>query len=108
MGMAMTILSFSLLGRFVGVADRPLRPSDLHPARVWEEVEDRFHRSWDSLVKYYENLRVVIEIQNRLGEWTEDSDQASGSGALRPETQNPLAPLPTDLEPEARERTEGR
>lgn len=108
MGMAMTILSFSLLGKFVGVPDRPLRPADLHPARVWEEVEDRFHRSWDRLVKYYENLRVVIEIQNRLGEWTEDSDQAGGSGALRPETQNPLAPLPTDLEPEARERTEGR
>ncbi len=70
MGMAMTILSLSLLGKFIGLPDRPLRPADLNPVRVIETVEDRFHRAWDRVLKYYDSLRVVYEIQNRLSEWT--------------------------------------
>lgn len=75
MGMAMTILSFSLLARFIGAADRPFRPSDLNPARIMETVEDRFHQVWDHAVRYYENLRVVYEIQNRLDDWREGEDE---------------------------------
>jgi len=76
MGMAMTILSFSLLGRAVGLPDEPLSPSDLHPRQVWESVDDRVHRTWDRIVKYYDNLRVVIEIQSRLNEWTDEQEPA--------------------------------
>ena len=93
MGMAMTILSFSLLGRAIGLPDQPLRPEDLHPARVWAAVDDRVHRTWDRVVKYYDNLRVVIEIQNRLREWTADQRDAAGE-------------VPSSGEPE--ERTESQ
>jgi hypothetical protein len=75
MGMAMTILSFSLLGKFAGIPDRPLRPSDLQPTMVWAAVDDRLHRTWDGVVKYYESLRLVYEIQSRLSEWTEEEQQ---------------------------------
>jgi anti-sigma factor RsiW len=71
MGMAMTVLSFSMLARFAGIEPRQLKPSDLDPVKIWMAVDDRAHRAWDKTVKYYENLKLVIEVQSRLKEWTE-------------------------------------
>lgn len=75
MGMAMTILSFSMLERFAGIDVRQLRPSDLAPAAVWAAIDDRAHRSWERVVKYYENLKLVYEVQTRLQEWTEQEEE---------------------------------
>ncbi|HYO82316.1 MAG TPA: anti-sigma factor [Bryobacteraceae bacterium] len=75
MGMAMTILSFSMLGRLAGIEVRQLEPSDLHPAAVWRAADQRAHRAWERAVKYYENLRLVYEVQTRLQEWTEQEEQ---------------------------------
>lgn len=66
MGMAMTILSFAMLGRCTGLQVQQIRPSDLNPQLVWNGLEDKAYRSWDRTVKYYENLRVVYEIETRL------------------------------------------
>jgi anti-sigma factor RsiW len=74
MSMAMTVLSFAMLGRFSGIEVRQLKPSDLDPVKVWMTTEDRAHRVWDRAVKYYENLRVVFEIQTRLKEWTDQAE----------------------------------
>jgi anti-sigma factor RsiW len=71
MGMAMTILSFAMLGRFSGIEVRQLHPSDLDPVKVWMAAEDRVQRGWERTVKYYENLRVVYEIQTQLKEWSD-------------------------------------
>ena len=79
MGMAMTILSFSMLGQFAGVNVRQLRPADLDPVKVWAAVDDQVHRTWQRAVKYYENLRLVYEIQSRLKEWTEEEEEAQRS-----------------------------
>ena len=80
MGMAMTILSFSMIARFAGIEPRQLRPSDLDPAKIWANVDDRAHRVYDRAMKYYENLRLVIEIQSRLKEWS-DQEQSSAPSA---------------------------
>lgn len=99
MGMAMTILSFSLLGRFAGIPDRSLRADDLRPAKILEAVDDRFHGIWDRLVKYYDNLRVVYEIQNRLSEWTGGEEPAS------PAAREPMSlPEKTVTSPDVGER----
>jgi len=101
MGMAMTILSFSLLSRFAGVPDRPLQASDLHPVRVWQQVNDRMHRTWDGIVKYYDNLRVVIEIQNRLNEWSVDAPEAGEETLVPPEAEvfpNSRTTVPEEVE----------
>ena len=76
MGMAMTVLSFSMLARFAGIEPRQLRPSDLDPVKMWVSLDNRAHRTWDRTVKYYDNLLFVIEIQSRLRDWSEQ-DQAS-------------------------------
>ena len=70
MGMAMTVLSFAMIGRFTHV--RQLTPADLDPVKVWTAAEDRVVRWYDRGVKYYESLRVVYEIQARLKEWAEE------------------------------------
>lgn len=81
MGMAMTILSFSMLGRLTGVEIRRLTPQDLEPARVWSTLEDKAYRTWERAKKYYESLRVVYEIQQTLNDWSESQEAAPGQGA---------------------------
>ncbi|MBL8176263.1 MAG: zf-HC2 domain-containing protein [Bryobacterales bacterium] len=75
MGMAMTILSFAMLGRFAGIEARQLRASDLHPVKVWEAAEDKMHRSWNRAVKYYESLRIVYEVQSMLRDLSSDEEE---------------------------------
>jgi anti-sigma factor RsiW len=81
MGMAMTVLSFAMLGRITGVQARQLKPSDLDPVKVWNAAEDRVHRLWERGVKNYENLRLVYVIQTRLKEWSEEQPD---NGAPQP------------------------
>jgi anti-sigma factor RsiW len=76
MGMAMTVLSFAMLGRITGVQVRQLKPSDLDPVKVWVAAEDHAHRVWDRGMKYYENLRLVYVIQTRLKEWSDEQPAA--------------------------------
>jgi hypothetical protein len=47
---------------------------DLDPVKIWVSVDDQAHRAWNRAVKYYENLRLVFEIQSRLQEWTEQEE----------------------------------
>ncbi len=75
MGMAMTILSVSMLAQAFGLEVRQLRAADLEPVRIWAGVEDGAHRQWSRVVKYYENVRVVYEIQSRLKEWADQEEQ---------------------------------
>jgi len=70
MGMAMTVLSFAMIGRFTQV--RQLTPADLDPVKVWTAAEDRVVRWYNRGVKYYDSLKVVYEIQTRLKEWAEE------------------------------------
>ena len=79
MGFAMTILSFSMLVRFAGFEDKPLKPADLNPMKIWAAADDRVHRSWQRALKYYESLRVVYEVQSRFKEWTGAGRRSSGS-----------------------------
>ena len=74
MGMAMTLLSFAMLARFVAPM-RQLRPEDLQPARIWAALDDRVYRGWQRSVKFYENLRFVYQIQSRLRDWQQEQDQ---------------------------------
>jgi hypothetical protein len=82
MGMAMTVLSFSMIARFAHIEPRQLSRADLDPVKIWAGIDDRAHRMWDRSVKYYDNLRLVIEIQSRLKEWT-DQEQAQAADATK-------------------------
>ena len=74
MGMAMTILSFAMLARFVAPS-RQLRASDLAPAKVWASLEDRAYRSWERSVKFYESIKFVYQIQTKVRDWQQQQDE---------------------------------
>jgi hypothetical protein len=107
MGMAMTILSFSMLGRFAGIPNRKIQASDLEPARIVATLEDKAWRAWDRAKKYYESLRFVFEIRQTLNEWNENAEDTAGSqgggttpvkpdtGAAAPANSGQAAPAPS-------------
>ena len=81
MGMVMTILSFSMLGRFAGIPARQIKPQDLEPARIVAALEDKALRSWQRVVKYYQGLRLVYEMQQALRDWTSEEEPAKTGNA---------------------------
>ena len=81
MGMAMTILSFAMLQRCTGVQVQHIQPADLSPIRIWDGVEDKVVRVKDRAVKYYENIRLVYEIETRLKDLQEQQEMARDRNA---------------------------
>ena len=99
MSMAMTIVSLAMLARFV-TPIRNIRAQDLQPAAVWAGLEDRAYRVWGRALKFYDNLKVVYEIQSTLKQWQQTNEDQQGPAAQPParETINdrklPVRPLP--------------
>lgn len=91
MGMVMTILSFSMLGRFAGIPARQITRADLEPARIWQVLEDKSARTYDRAVKYYQSLRLVYEMQQTLKDWTGE-DEARKTNEAAPKTEGPIEP----------------
>jgi anti-sigma factor RsiW len=93
MGMAMTVLSFAMLERCTGVKVQNIQAADLSPVRVWGGVEDRAVRLKDRVVKSYENLRVVYEIETRLKDLEQQQEtvddrpqkRSAGQSGARPD-----------------------
>jgi hypothetical protein len=98
MGMAMTILSFSMLGRFAGIPARQLKPSDLEPVKIWAALDDKMHRSWQRAVQYYESIRLVYEIQSTLKDWTEPADVQGKGGVSSPGSDGKATPVEGPIE----------
>jgi hypothetical protein len=83
MSMAMTIVSFAMLARFV-MPMKAIHAEDLKPAAVWAGLEDRAYRTWGRALKFYDNLKVVYEIQATLKEWQQQNEDQQASGPLKP------------------------
>jgi len=103
MGLAMTILSFSLLKPFVPQGLRQLKPSDLSPSAVWTSLDDRAHRAWARTVKYYENLKVVYQIQTMLREWQQQDEEQKPAAAPEINRKTDDRKLPVKASPKAAE-----
>lgn len=99
MGMAMTVLSFAMMGRFAGVEVRQLKPSDLDPVKIWVALDDRAHRTWERGVKYYQSIRLVFEIQTRLKEWGDQADAERGGQVQTPAPGGTNPGAPSDRQP---------
>jgi hypothetical protein len=75
MSMALTFLSFAMIGKLVGVESKPFRQADLNPVRLWLNLEDSAQHAWMRTVKYYEGMRLVYEVQSRYKEWAEQEEE---------------------------------
>lgn len=108
MGMAMTILSFSMIGKMAGIPQRPLSAADLEPGRILASIDTKAHRAYDRLVKYVDNLRLVYEIQSRLGEWSAQEEQASAEQGRRNRRIEPAIPAVTPPDATEDDKRESR
>jgi hypothetical protein len=95
MGMALTIFSFSMMARCSGISPRQLRPGDMDPKKIWASLDDRAHRGWERSVKFYENIKVVYEIQSRLRDWTDQQDEEDRNAAARRPVEERRVPVST-------------
>jgi hypothetical protein len=91
MSAAMTVLSFSMLTRFVPV--RQLTKADLRPSEVWASLDDRSHRAWARTVKYYENLKVVYQIQTLLRDWQQQAEDSKPAAPAQPKPDDRKLPV---------------
>ena len=81
MSAVMTVLVFATLARFVTPVYR-FRPADLRPSAMWGALEERAYRAWGRAEKFYDNLKVVYQIQSTLREWQQrDDEQAPAAPA---------------------------
>lgn len=106
MGMAMTILSFAMLVRFVAPI-RQLTPKDVDPAAVWRTLDDRVYRAWQRTVKFYESMRLVYQIQTTVQEWQQqqDSEAAMEADAIGRKADNRRVPVRAPEEPAGKSGT---
>ena len=84
MGMALTMVSFSMMAKCAGISPRQLRPADMDPKKVWASLDDRAMRAWTRSVKFYEDIKFVYEIQSSLREWTDQQEEEDRNAAQRP------------------------
>jgi hypothetical protein len=86
---AMAFFSITLTLNLTGVHLTDLRASDLTPANL----KHSFFHANASVVRYYENLRVVYELESRLNEFKRSSD-SDNPPAARPDTKEDSGKTP--------------
>lgn len=91
MGMAMTVLSFAMLERCTGIRVQHIDAADLNPMTIVHGIDDRVVRVKDRTVKYYENLRLVYDIDTRLQEMEEENEQTRAKNAAARTDQTPAS-----------------
>lgn len=94
MGMAMTILSISMLSRVAGVQVRQLEAADLNPVSIWHGIDNQAHRVWDRGVKFYQNLRFIYEIMGQLRSSDEQEEEPPKEGEAPAERRIEPSPAP--------------
>ena len=73
MGMAMTVLSFSMLFRFMGPV-KPPKIDDFRPAAIWSGIVTRVDYGWIRAEKFFDDLKVVYQIQTTIQKWQQQND----------------------------------
>lgn len=83
MSMAMTIVSFAMLQRCTGVDVQHIREVDLTPSHIALDAVDKAIRVRDRVVKYYENIRLVYEVETRLHQMESEREAAEAEQSTR-------------------------
>ncbi len=66
LGTAMAVISFSIVLNAVGVDLRQVTLADLSPTRIYTRLDRTVHLAGTRAMKYYNDLRIVYEIQTQL------------------------------------------
>jgi hypothetical protein len=68
------------------VAVQHVRPDDLNPMMIWNGAEGKVIRVKNRTLEYYENIRIVYQIERRLKNLQErpDASERQRETVLRP------------------------
>lgn len=91
---AMAFFSIALTLNMAGVRLTALRSQDLRPSTLRSNLERQFYTAKAPVVRYYENLRVVYEVESRMRELRRSSESEEPKAA--PATEQPKAPATND------------
>jgi hypothetical protein len=83
MGAAMMLLSFTMLSRCTGTKVERVSSADINPVHVWGGMEGKAVRMRDRMLNYYENLRVVYEVEARLRDLQRQQDDNDRAAAAK-------------------------
>jgi len=92
---AMAFFSIALTLNLTGVRLGSLRLADLRPTAVRSFMERRFTTASVPIIRYYDHLRFVYEVESRMRELrrgTDGEDQGGDSGNPRQNDATPAAP----------------
>lgn len=81
---AMAFFSIALTLNLTGVKLTKLRLSDLKPSAVRSLVERRLTMASTPIIRYYDNLRLVYEVQSRMRELRRNSEESSEPKQSKP------------------------
>jgi hypothetical protein len=74
---AMAFFSLSLVLNLAGVKMSDFRHVDLRPSAITTTASMQYHQTTAKVVKYYENIRFVYELESRMKELTKDATKNS-------------------------------
>ncbi len=81
---AMAFFSIAFTLNLVGIRLDQMRLSDLKPGTLATQVSRQYYTASAHVVRYYENLRFVYEVESRVNEFRRDTENSgagnSGSG----------------------------
>ena len=90
---AMAFFSIAMTLNLTGVKIFSLRLSDLRPSAVQSFMERRLTMASTPIIRYYDHLRLVYEIQTRMRELRQTTE-SGGQGGGEEERQKPQSPTP--------------
>ena len=76
---AMAFFSFSLVLNFAGVKMSDFRNLDLRPSAITTTASMQYHMTTAKVVKYYENIRFVYQLESTMKELTKDAPKSNDS-----------------------------
>jgi hypothetical protein len=91
MTVAMAFFSIALTLNLTGIKLTEIRASDLQPSRVRANLTRQYYSTNEQVMKYYENLRLVYEMEARVRELKRSTD-AGPTGVSSPGTAPRTAP----------------
>jgi hypothetical protein len=77
MTLAMAFFSIALTLNLTGVKLTEIRPADFQPSRLRANLTRQYYAANEQITKYYENLRVVYEMEARVREFRRSTEPAA-------------------------------
>lgn len=89
MTVAMAFFSIALTLNLIGVKVSDLRLADLKPATIGSTVSRQFYAARGSVVRYYDNLRFVYQLESRMRELRRTVETTPGAAQPQQKKQDP-------------------